>query len=133
MKIFDTKLFGLDISQNNTDVRDFQLVNMRNFVIDRHGRLVKRAGLRLADDNNTYLYDKELNFNIAKRLKYKQIVTLNKTSLDIFAYANKVYLYNIESNTFQLLYEAPGTAEVDIDTYLAFILTNLKRAYITMR
>lgn len=122
MKIFDTKLFGLDISQNNTDVRDYQLVNMRNFIIDRHGRLVKRSGLRLADDDNLFLYDKELNFNIAKRLKYKQVITPNKTSIDIFAYANKVYLYNIESNTFQLLYEAPGTAEVDIDTYLGHVL-----------
>jgi hypothetical protein len=122
LKIFDTKLFGLDISQNNTDVRDFQLVDMRNFILDRHGRLVKRPGLRLSNDDNVELYDKELNFNIAKRLKYKQIVTPNKTSIDVFAYANKVYLYNQESNTFQLLYEAPGTAEVDIDTYLGHIL-----------
>ena len=122
MKIFNTRLFGLDLSQNNKDVKDTEVIDMKNMTVDRHGQLVKRGGLRLLNENNKSLDNELFNLFKGKRIKYKQIFTQSKEYLDVFAVENKVYIYNEEANTFVAIYEAPGTAEVDIDSYLGYIL-----------
>lgn len=123
-EIFQTKLIGLNISANSKNILDNELQDMKNLQINRFGELVRRKGLRIV--NTPQLINEDDRgfpiFNQNSRIRYRQIYTIGKEYLDVFAVDNKVYLYDEDSNKFTLLYEAPGEALVDIDAYLGYIL-----------
>lgn len=123
-EIFATKLLGLNVTSHPKNLRDNELVDMTNLQVTRFGELVRRKGLRVINSESLPNRDEDGDplFNLNSRIKYKQVYTPAKEYLNIFAVRNKVYVYDDDSNEWETLYEAPGNAEVDIQSYLGFIL-----------
>jgi hypothetical protein len=122
MKQFNTRLIGLDVSRDSKNIGDNELAYSKNAIINRHGELVSRHGLRLINDGAGSVVNTDGFINGNTRFRYKQIVTPGGEVLDVFAEGNKVYIYDNTANNFQLIYEAPGKERVDIDVYLGYIL-----------
>jgi hypothetical protein len=120
MKIYSTPLIGLDVSKDPKNIRESDLSYAKNAIINRHGELVSRHGMRLINDAANNL---DTDFiDSTKRVRYKQVVSPNREVIDVFSVGNQVFIYDDVTNDLQLIYEAPGDERVDIDSYLGYIL-----------
>jgi hypothetical protein len=118
-----TRLLGLNVAANPRDLKDNELSDMTNLQLLKTGELVRRKGLRpLKSERLINTAEGKDVITKTARIRYRQVYTTGKEYLDVFAVGNKVWIYDEDADRFSLLYESPGEEEVDIDSYLGYIL-----------